>query len=496
MPTRPVRHRRRGAVVPADPRHRRRAQPARHRRDAARVRHRDVHGRDAPRRRLQRRHGARRHRPARRARAAQHRRLPHRPRGGAHRPARPRGAGDRLGEARGRRRRAHPAARPDRAARRRRSCSSRDGFTVLPYTNDDPVLARRLQQAGCAAVMPLGSPIGTGLGIRNPHNIELIVSEATVPVILDAGIGTASDAALAMELGCDAVLLASAVTRAQQPVAHGRGDGARPSTPAGSPGSPAASRCAATPRRRPRPKAWPSSDGTATHDAAAPAAEAPLTLDERAAAHAAASPTSSACGATSASACSASPARSTSSTRSAPAGSALSFGAGVLALVVGTILGTLAVAVAAAPGAETGAPAMVLLRGLFGGRLSFAADGAQHRAARRVDDLRARHHQHRAAAGGARRAAVGVGRSRAASSPPRSRCARSAGSGCCAATSPSRWWWRWSTSRSSCCGTRCTPGTARGTGSGSPSTASSASRVRGCRWLPTTRGTAGRCGTP
>ncbi len=93
------------------------------------------------------------------------------------------------------------------------------GFTVLPYTNDDPVLARRLQQAGCAAVMPLGSPIGTGLGIGNPHNIELIVSEAEVPVVLDAGIGTASDAALAMELGCDAVLLASAVTRAQDPVA-------------------------------------------------------------------------------------------------------------------------------------------------------------------------------------------------------------------------------------------------------------------------------------
>ncbi|WP_255739129.1 thiazole synthase [Frankia sp. CiP3] len=92
-----------------------------------------------------------------------------------------------------------------------------DGFTVLPYTNDDPVLARRLQRAGCAAVMPLGAPIGTGLGIRNRHNIELIVAEAEVPVILDAGIGTASDAALAMELGCDAVLLASAVTRAQDP---------------------------------------------------------------------------------------------------------------------------------------------------------------------------------------------------------------------------------------------------------------------------------------
>ncbi|HSY15412.1 MAG TPA: thiazole synthase [Jatrophihabitantaceae bacterium] len=91
------------------------------------------------------------------------------------------------------------------------------GFLVLPYTNDDPVLARRLQQAGCVAVMPLGSPIGTGLGIGNPHNIELIVAEAQVPVVLDAGIGTASDAALAMELGCDAVLLASAVTRAQHP---------------------------------------------------------------------------------------------------------------------------------------------------------------------------------------------------------------------------------------------------------------------------------------
>ena len=92
-----------------------------------------------------------------------------------------------------------------------------EGFVVLPYTNDDPVLARRLEQAGCAAVMPLGSPIGSGLGIRNPHNIALIVEQASVPVVLDAGIGTASDAALAMELGCDAVLLASAVTRAQAP---------------------------------------------------------------------------------------------------------------------------------------------------------------------------------------------------------------------------------------------------------------------------------------
>jgi thiazole synthase len=92
-----------------------------------------------------------------------------------------------------------------------------DGFTVLPYTTDDPVLARRLEQAGCAAVMPLGSPIGSGLGIRNPHNIELIVEAAGVPVILDAGIGTASDAAIAMELGCAAVLLATSVTRARSP---------------------------------------------------------------------------------------------------------------------------------------------------------------------------------------------------------------------------------------------------------------------------------------
>ncbi|WP_278313812.1 thiazole synthase [Lolliginicoccus levis] len=93
-----------------------------------------------------------------------------------------------------------------------------DGFTVLPYTNDDPALARKLEDAGCAAVMPLGSPIGTGLGINNPHNIAMIVEQARVPVILDAGIGTASDAALAMELGCDAVLLATAVTRATDPV--------------------------------------------------------------------------------------------------------------------------------------------------------------------------------------------------------------------------------------------------------------------------------------
>jgi thiazole synthase len=92
-----------------------------------------------------------------------------------------------------------------------------EGFTVLPYTTDDPVLARRLESAGCAAVMPLGSPIGSGLGIGNPHAIALVREAVAVPVVLDAGIGTASDAALAMELGCDAVLAASAISRARDP---------------------------------------------------------------------------------------------------------------------------------------------------------------------------------------------------------------------------------------------------------------------------------------
>ena len=92
-----------------------------------------------------------------------------------------------------------------------------EGFVVLPYTNDDPVTAVRLAELGCAAVMPLGSPIGSGMGIRNPYNLAIIREQVTVPVILDAGIGTASDATLAMELGCDAVLVASAVTRAADP---------------------------------------------------------------------------------------------------------------------------------------------------------------------------------------------------------------------------------------------------------------------------------------
>ncbi|MFC7502188.1 thiazole synthase [Nocardioides sp. GCM10030258] len=98
----------------------------------------------------------------------------------------------------------------------------RRGFTVLPYSTDDPVIARRLVDAGCAAVMPLGSPIGSGLGVLNPHAIEAVRAAVDVPVVLDAGVGTASDAALAMELGCDAVLAATAVTRADDPVAMAR----------------------------------------------------------------------------------------------------------------------------------------------------------------------------------------------------------------------------------------------------------------------------------
>lgn len=97
-----------------------------------------------------------------------------------------------------------------------------EGFTVLAYTSDDPVAAKKLEDLGAAAVMPLGSPIGTGLGILNPHNIELICSRASVPILIDAGVGTASDAALAMELGCSGVLLASAVNRCQDPEAMAR----------------------------------------------------------------------------------------------------------------------------------------------------------------------------------------------------------------------------------------------------------------------------------
>ena len=97
-----------------------------------------------------------------------------------------------------------------------------DGFVVLPYTTDDPILARRLEDLGCAAVMPLGSPIGSGMGIRNPYNISIMVQRSGVPVVLDAGVGTASDAALAMELGCEAVMCASGISRAHDPLAMAR----------------------------------------------------------------------------------------------------------------------------------------------------------------------------------------------------------------------------------------------------------------------------------
>ena len=93
-----------------------------------------------------------------------------------------------------------------------------DGFIVMPYCTDDPILCRKLQDIGCAAIMPLGSPIGSGMGIVNPYNLEIIRAQTSVPLIVDAGIGTASDAALAMELGCDGVMLASAVAKARDPI--------------------------------------------------------------------------------------------------------------------------------------------------------------------------------------------------------------------------------------------------------------------------------------
>ena len=93
-----------------------------------------------------------------------------------------------------------------------------DGFTVLPYTNDDPIMARKLEEAGCAAIMPLAAPIGSGLGIRNPYNIRIILEQTSLPVIVDAGVGTASDAAIAMELGCDAVLMNTGIAGAKDPV--------------------------------------------------------------------------------------------------------------------------------------------------------------------------------------------------------------------------------------------------------------------------------------
>ena len=93
-----------------------------------------------------------------------------------------------------------------------------DGFDVMVYTSDDPLIAKRLEEVGCIAVMPLGAPIGSGLGIRNPYNIRLILENASVPIIVDAGVGTASDASIAMELGCDGVLMNTAIAEAKQPV--------------------------------------------------------------------------------------------------------------------------------------------------------------------------------------------------------------------------------------------------------------------------------------
>ena len=127
-----------------------------------------------------------------------------------------------------------------------------DGFVVLPYTNDDPILARRLEDVGCAAVMPLGSPIGSGMGLLNTYNLRLIRERAGVPVILDAGVGTASDAALAMELGCDAVLCASA-SRAPRTRRRWRARSGSASRAAGSPTAPGGSRAGCT-RRRPPPR--------------------------------------------------------------------------------------------------------------------------------------------------------------------------------------------------------------------------------------------------
>lgn len=98
----------------------------------------------------------------------------------------------------------------------------KDGFTVLPYTSDDVITARKLEDAGCAVVMPLAAPIGSGLGIRNPHNLRLIIEAAKVPIIVDAGVGTASDAAIAMELGCDGILMNTAIAAAKEPARMAR----------------------------------------------------------------------------------------------------------------------------------------------------------------------------------------------------------------------------------------------------------------------------------
>ena len=130
----------------------------------------------------------------------------------------------------------------------------KEGFIVLPYCIDDPIICRKLEDIGCAAVMPLAAPIGSGLGIRNPHNLAIILEHAKVPVIVDAGVGTASDAAIAMELGCDGVLMNTAIAHAQGPGADGRGDArGRPRRAQGVPRRPHAE-ARATRTRRARPQ--------------------------------------------------------------------------------------------------------------------------------------------------------------------------------------------------------------------------------------------------
>ena len=127
-----------------------------------------------------------------------------------------------------------------------------EGFQVLPYVTDDPVACKQLEEIGCAAVMPLAAPIGSGLGIRNPYNLRIILEQSRVPVIVDAGVGTASDAAVALELGCDAVLMNTAIAGAKDPDPDGRGDAPRRSRPAARRSSPGASRASCTRPRRAR----------------------------------------------------------------------------------------------------------------------------------------------------------------------------------------------------------------------------------------------------
>ena len=150
---------------------------------------------------------------------AEHRRVLHRRRGDPHGAPRARGRAVELGEARGDRRRADALPRQRGAARGDARPGARRASSCCPYTNDDPIACRKLEDAGAAAVMPLGAPIGSGLGIQNVNNLRIIREFTRVPVIVDAGVGTASDAALAMELGADGVLMNTAIAGAQDPVA-------------------------------------------------------------------------------------------------------------------------------------------------------------------------------------------------------------------------------------------------------------------------------------